>query len=53
MIASEVFVTCTVTGGARVLEATQTRERSGLLERCQDARDTRQSARDRRHARVR
>jgi hypothetical protein len=46
MIASEVFVTCAVTGGARVLDATQTRERSGLLERRQDARD-------RRHARVR
>jgi len=46
MIASEVFVTCAVTGGARELDAAHTRERLGLLERRQDARDTR-------HARVR
>jgi hypothetical protein len=46
MTAFKIFVTCAVAGGARVLDATQTRERLGLLDRRRDARDTR-------HARVR
>jgi hypothetical protein len=46
MKAFEIFVTCAVTGGARVLDAAQTRERLGLLDRRRDAPGTR-------HARVR